>query len=120
MQLSDSTYASNMILKLHSDASYLSAGQGRIRVGGYFFLDSIPRNDKDIQLNDNIHITCAILKLVAASAVEAELGALFLNAQEARVKYQVEHLWNGASSTAYTYPCGQHYNCRDSEQYHQA
>jgi hypothetical protein len=27
----------------------------------------------------------AILKLVAASAAEAELGALFLNAQEARV-----------------------------------
>ena len=30
-------------------------------------------------------ITCAILKLVAASAAEAELGALFLNAQEARI-----------------------------------
>ena len=30
-------------------------------------------------------ITCSILKLVAASAAEAELGALFLNAQEAKV-----------------------------------
>ena len=33
----------------------------------------------------SIHITCAILKLVAASVAEAELGALFLNAQEARI-----------------------------------
>ena len=30
-------------------------------------------------------ITCSILKLVAALAAEAELGALFLNAQEAKV-----------------------------------
>jgi hypothetical protein len=28
---------------------------------------------------------CTILKLVAASAAEAELGALFLNAQEANI-----------------------------------
>ena len=28
---------------------------------------------------------CTILKLVAASAAEAELGALFLNAQEAKI-----------------------------------
>ena len=69
-----------MILNLHSDASYLSAGQGRSRAGG-FFLGSIPRDNQDIQLNGNIHITCAILKLVAASAAEAELRALFLNAQ---------------------------------------
>ena len=50
-----------------------------------FFLGSVPRDDQDIQLNGNIHITCAILKLVAASAAEAELGALFLNTQEARI-----------------------------------
>jgi hypothetical protein len=37
------------------------------------------------KLNGVIHITCAILKLVAASTAEAELGALFLNAQEATV-----------------------------------
>ena len=36
-------------------------------------------------LNGNIHITCAILKLVAASAAEMELGALFLNRQEAKI-----------------------------------
>ena len=73
-------YASDMILNMHSDASYLSAGQGRSRTGGYFFLGSLPRNNVAIQLNGNIHITCTLLKLVAASATEAELGALFLNA----------------------------------------
>ena len=32
--------ASDMILNVHSDASYLSAGRARSRVGGYFFLGS--------------------------------------------------------------------------------
>ena len=57
----------------------------RSHVGGYFFLGSIPRDNEPIPLNGNIAITCAILKLVAASAAEAELGALFLNTQEAKV-----------------------------------
>ena len=77
--------SSDMILNVHSDASYLTASRGRSRAGGYFFLGSLPENGKPIKLNGNIAITCAILKLVAASAAEAELGALFLNAQEARI-----------------------------------
>ena len=36
-------------------------------------------------MNENILPTCSILKLVAASAVEAELEALFLNAQEPKI-----------------------------------
>ena len=36
-------------------------------------------------MNGAILVLCQILKLVAASAAEAELGALFLNAQEAKV-----------------------------------
>ena len=78
-------WSSDMILNVHSDASYLTASRGRSRAGGYFFLGSIPQNGKPIRMNGNIAITCAILKLVAASAAEAELGALFLNAQEARI-----------------------------------
>jgi hypothetical protein len=49
-----------------------------------FFLGSIPHNGDPIKLSGAIHITSAILKLVAASAVEAELGALLLNAQIAK------------------------------------
>jgi hypothetical protein len=77
--------ASDMILNLPSDASYLSAAQARSRAGGYFFLGSTPIDNKPIKLNGAIHVQCTILKLVAASAAEAELGALFLNAQEAKV-----------------------------------
>jgi hypothetical protein len=77
--------ASDMVLNVHSDASYLSASNARSRAGGYFFLGSIPRDDSPIITNGAIHITCTILKLVAASAAEAELGAFFLNAQDAKV-----------------------------------
>ena len=78
-------HASDMILNVHSDASYLSAPKARSRAGGYFFLGSLPRNGDPIKLNGAIHVTCTILKLVTVSAAEAELGALFLNAQEAKV-----------------------------------
>ena len=77
--------APDMILNIHSDASYLTATKGRSHAGGYFFLGSLPQRDQPIKLNGNIAITSAILKLVAASAAEAELGALFLNRQEAKV-----------------------------------
>jgi hypothetical protein len=77
--------ASDMILNIHSDASYLSAPKACSHAGGYFFLGSIPQDTKPIFINGAIHITCTILKLMAASAAEAELGALFLNAQEAKV-----------------------------------
>ena len=66
-----------MILNVHSDASYLSAPKARSRAGVYFFLGGIPRDSKPIIINGAIHITCTILKLVAASAAKAELGALF-------------------------------------------
>ncbi len=77
--------ASDMILNVHSDASYLTAPKVRSQAGGYFFLGSLPHNGDPIRLNCAIHITCTILKLPAASAAEAELGALFLNAQEAKI-----------------------------------
>jgi hypothetical protein len=77
--------ASDMILNVHSGASYFSAPRARSRAGGYFFLGSFPVDGDSIKLNGAIHITCTILKLVAALAAEAELGALFLNAQEAKV-----------------------------------
>jgi hypothetical protein len=78
-------HASDMILNVHSDASYLSAPRAHSRASGYFFLGSFPVYGDHIKLNGAIHITCTILKLIAALAAEAELGALFLNAQEAKV-----------------------------------
>jgi len=71
--------------KHSSDDSYLSAGKGRSCPEEYFLLGSLPHYGKPIWLNGNIHFTCAILKLVAASAAEAELITLFLNGQEAKI-----------------------------------
>jgi hypothetical protein len=74
-----------MVLNVHSDTSYLSAPNAQSCTGVYFFLGSTPCDGSPIQINGTVHVTCTILKLVAASAAEAELGALFLNAQEAKV-----------------------------------
>ena len=43
------------------------------------------QSGEPIQLNSNIVIACAMLKLGAASAAEVEIIALFVNTKEARV-----------------------------------
>ena len=53
--------------------------------GGHHFMSSAPKNGHAIKLNGAICSSCTVLKLVAASAAEAEIGALFLNAQEAKI-----------------------------------
>lgn len=63
--------SSDMILNIHSDVSYLMTSHGRSRAGGHVFLGSIPKDRKPIKINGNVAITCAILKLVAASVAEA-------------------------------------------------
>eukprot|EP00956_Cyclotella_meneghiniana_P012720 scaffold18074_cov132-Cyclotella_meneghiniana.AAC.3 len=74
-----------MILNIHSDASYLNAPNARSRIGGHYFLGWLPIDNHPIKLNGAIHVISTILKFVAASAAEAELGALFVNAKEGRV-----------------------------------
>ncbi len=91
--------ASDMILNVHSDASYLSAPKACSRAGGYFFLGSIPQDGDPIEQNGALHITCAIVKLVAASTAEAELGALFLNVQEAKVLSLIAELGHPQTQT---------------------
>jgi Reverse transcriptase (RNA-dependent DNA polymerase) len=82
-------HASDMILHIHSDASYLSEPKARSRAGGLFFLnglaDSIAAGPK---LNGAIHVNSIIMRNVLASATEAEVGALFHNAQEACILRQ--------------------------------
>eukprot|EP00804_Cyclotella_cryptica_P025221 CCRYP_010322-RA/>CCRYP_010322-RA protein AED:0.44 eAED:0.45 QI:0/-1/0/1/-1/1/1/0/172 len=51
----------------------------------HFFLGSLPQQNKSILLNVTIHVLCTILRFVAASAAEAKLGALFLNAKESKI-----------------------------------
>ena len=78
-------YASDMVLNCHLDTSYITATRGRSGAGGHFFLGSIPKDGCSIFLNGTILTNCIILKLVAVSAAEAELGALFLNAMEVKI-----------------------------------
>ena len=52
-------YASNMILHIHSDASYLSEPKSRSRVGGYFFLNGHDNTDPTSappEINGAIHV----------------------------------------------------------------
>jgi hypothetical protein len=81
-------HASDMVLHVHSDASYLSAPAARSRIGGYFFLSSsvgaTPPSPTapPVPFNGPVLVTCSILRSVVSSAAEAELGALFYNAKE--------------------------------------
>ena len=75
-------FASEMVLHVHSDASYLSASRARSRVGGNFFLSNKISEGQQIRHNGAILVIAAILKNVMASAAEAELGGLFLNEKE--------------------------------------
>ena len=78
-------YASDMILNIHSDASYLSESRARSRIAGEFCMGIVPVNGRPIKLNGAIFIMCGILKGVVASAAEAELAALFINAKEGKI-----------------------------------
>eukprot|EP00804_Cyclotella_cryptica_P009376 CCRYP_018078-RH/>CCRYP_018078-RH protein AED:0.35 eAED:0.35 QI:0/0/0/1/0/0/2/0/435 len=72
--------ASDMVLAIHSDASYLSEPAARSRAGGHFFLSS----NAEIPHNNGAVLNIAhIIKHVVASATEAELAALYIMAREA-------------------------------------
>ena len=51
----------------------------------------MPKNGDPIILNGIIHVLSAVIKLVALSAVEAELVAFFLNTQQARILRLILH-----------------------------
>ena len=68
-----------MILNVDSDAAYLVHPKARSRAGGYLFLGNADRT----QFNGFILVLAKIIKNVMASAAEAEVGALYMNAQEA-------------------------------------
>lgn len=63
----------------------LSRQRKKPRMRIFFLLGNIPRANVPIQLNGNMYSTCAILKLVASSKVEEEVGALFGNTKEGKL-----------------------------------
>ena len=79
-------HASDMVLAVCSDAAYLVLPNARSRAAGHFFLTTLPsatQSPPHPNHNGAIHVLCKTLRTVAASAAEAEIGSLFLNAQEA-------------------------------------
>ena len=71
--------ASDMILQVHSDAAFDVASESQSRAGGYHFLG----NKNLTKFNATILVIAKIIQGVMASAAEAEVGSLFINAQEA-------------------------------------
>ena len=71
-------HKSDMILHVHSDASYLSEPQARSRAGGHFYLS----NKNCPTPNGPIHTISSIMKNVMSSAAEAEIGAIFINCKD--------------------------------------
>jgi hypothetical protein len=72
-------HASDMVLHIHSDASYLSVSNARSRLGGLFFLGN--KSPEQDTLNESILNVAAVIKNVVASDAESEVGACFHNAQ---------------------------------------
>ena len=72
--------ASDMVLHVHSDAGYTSKSGARSRAGGHFFLGN--KIDQPNIHNGAILNPTHILKHVATSAADAEIGAAFVNCKE--------------------------------------
>ena len=77
-QATSQTAKSNV--NVHVPWTCVSFGQ-QIRL----FLGRDTEKGKPIYLNGAIHTWCAIIEHIVASAAEAELGALFINAKEGKV-----------------------------------
>jgi hypothetical protein len=92
--------ASDMVLHIESDASYLTAPKAQSRAAGYHFLSSHPQdptkppagpNDPPPPSNGAINVLCSIMREVISSAAKAKLAALFHNGKEAnpiRITFQ--------------------------------
>jgi hypothetical protein len=70
-------HASDMILKVHSDASYLSETAARSRAGGAHFLGN--RDDSTLPINGLVECISVIIPSVCASACESEYASLYIN-----------------------------------------
>jgi hypothetical protein len=77
-------HASEMILHIHINASYLSENEAKSRAGGFFYMVNTTKNDKKLT-NGAILVVSKVMKHVMSSAAGAEIGAVFLNAKEGAV-----------------------------------
>jgi hypothetical protein len=78
-------FASDMQIKIHSDASYFSEPKAKSIIGGYFYLGNKTDSPKKPLYNGPLLCHTAVLKYVVSSVAEAVFGALFVNAKEGTV-----------------------------------
>ena len=78
-------FASDVILNIRSDASYLSEPRATSRLAWIFFLESKTEKGENIKMNRNICVSCGVLGIVVCSAADTELGARFLNITEGKM-----------------------------------
>jgi hypothetical protein len=74
--------ASDMVLHTHSDAGYLTDRKARSRAGGHHYMGNHVDHPVPTH-NGSILDISKILRMVCSSAMEAEVGALFYNCQDA-------------------------------------
>jgi hypothetical protein len=72
-------HKSDMILHIHSDASYISVSHERGRLGGLFYCGR--KKPQAYKLNGSILNAASVIKNGVASAAESEVGACFQNYQ---------------------------------------
>ena len=66
------------MVRIHSDASYISVSKARSQAAGYFYLSS---NTNEPPINEAVHFLCVVLKNIMVSAAEAETGTVFRHCQ---------------------------------------
>jgi hypothetical protein len=80
-------HASNMVLAIQSDASYLSKPKARSQAGGHIFMSS---DFNDPKTNGAVLNITQLIKSVMSSAAKAKLGALYVNACKAIPQCQLQ------------------------------
>ena len=71
--------ALDMIMNIHSDASYFSETKSQSRACKHFFMGWMPKNGKLIKLNRAFYTNTTIMRFVVVSAAEDKLGTLLHN-----------------------------------------
>jgi hypothetical protein len=78
-----------MILRVHSDASYLSEAKAHSHVGGLYYMGTA--DIENARLNGTVLTSTSIMKPILSSASEAEIGTLFDNCKKATILQTTLH-----------------------------
>jgi hypothetical protein len=82
-------HASNMILKIHSDAGYLNKFKVGSHTGSHFYFGS---HDNKLKLHNGAILNpTGILRQVASAASEAKYGALFVHHHAKKPGHPTSH-----------------------------